>query len=309
MGKNETVQEILHTAHRTRTGWRAECPFCAELGHRDRKTSLTILGDGRWWCYRGESAHPESKKGKLAEAPDPYADAQRVIDFTKQSKAKVFDPPYYFTELAGDDSEVFEPAREYLKSRSVSDEVIEKFGIGACYDGKWFGRIIVPIRKRGHKEWMGWVGRLWTKSPSKDAEGLAALKYLYPPGMSRDRIFFNSYAIRRETDVPAMLVEGAFDCFPFPEDAFAVLGKMSDIQLQMMKSNLRRPLAVVLDGDAWKDAWSLVVRMRFDNDMQSGIVGAVRLPPRTDPDEVPRKDLLKACKACLTDNTWGGIPL
>lgn len=300
---NRQVEALLATAHKTRSGWRGPCPFCETDGHRDRKTSLSILGDGRWWCYRC------STKGRLKDAPDPSTAAARVITHVKDDSApKVFDPPPFFVELANDDSHTFKPARDYLKSRQVSPATMRRFGIGACYDGRWFGRVIVPIRARGHEEWYGWVGRLWTKEANKEAEGLAGLKYLYPPGMSRDRIFFNQYALTRKTPEPAMLVEGAFDCFPFSEDAFATLGKMGGRQIETLIDKCKRPLAIVLDGDAWREAWALVTKLRFST-MFDQTVGAVRLPPRVDPDEVPVKELREACRECLADETWGGLEL
>lgn len=288
------MEALIQRAHKTRTGWRTSCPFCERDGHRDRKTSLSILGDGRWWCYRC------STKGKLRDAPDPNADAQRVIQHTKDGP-KVFDPPEYFVELADDDSITFGPARRYLLGRGIDRLTMKRFGIGACYDGRWHGRVIVPIRVEGAGDaWFGWVGRLWTK-PNADAQGVSGLKYLYPPEMSRDRLLFNADVMHcsQLKNVPAMLVEGAFDCFPFPAHAFASLGKLGRMQVDMIVENCTRPLAVVLDGDAWREAHAFVLTLRFDSGFDH-TVGSVRLPPRTDPDEVDKEELLEACQECLS---------
>lgn len=288
---NRQVESLISTAHRTQSGWRAACPFCADAGHRDKKTSLQILGDGRWWCYRC------STKGKLREAPDPSALAQAVIRHMKDpTDPKAFEPPPYFVELGYDDSHALQPARDYLASRNVSLKTIKRLGIGACYDGRWYGRIIVPITPKvgDLRMWWGWVGRLW-RAPNKDAQGLAALKYLYPSGMEREKIIYNGSVLSTHTGVPAMLVEGVFDTFPFPKRAFAVLGKVGLEQKKQIARVVQRPIAIVLDGDAWQEGHALSLSFQTN-----GIsAGCVRLPPRKDPDEVSGPDLLDACRECL----------
>lgn len=304
------VEAALATARRTHSGWRAQCPFCYAKGHNDRKTSLQILGDGRWWCYRSDE-HPEAKKGKLPNPPDPSFVARAVIAHAKsQGKITTFQPPDYFVELADDDSESLRPAREYLLGRGHDRDVWKKLHIGACYAGKWSGRIIVPIAPRDFSVWYGWVGRLWC-TPKKSAQGLAALKYLYPPGMEKDRFLYNESVLLRITEVPAMLVEGAFDCFPFPDDACAALGEMSEWQkihvhkllttaafpatAAIPNAGQNRPIAIVLDGDAWQKGHALAMSFR----LRGLKAGCVRLPPRKDPDEIDQETLIDACHECI----------
>jgi DNA primase len=99
---------------------------------------------------------------------------------------------------------------------------------------------------------------------------------------------FNHATLLKETDTPAIIVEGVFDAIAFWPDAVAVLGKPTPAQVYALAS-ARRPIAVVLDGDAWEEGEMLALKLRFEGQR----AGSVHLPPRVDPDEVDR-DWLRA---------------
>ena len=61
----------------------------------------------------------------------------------------------------------------------------------------------------------------------------------------------------------------------------ACLGKPNEAHLALLQE-ARRPVVVVLDGDAWEEGEALSLRLRFEG-LRAGFV---RLPPKTDPDEV-----------------------
>jgi DNA primase len=82
------------------------------------------------------------------------------------------------------------------------------------------------------------------------------------------------------------VVEGVFDALALWPDAVAVLGKPSDQQVDAL-INAKRPVVIVLDGDAWLEGKWLAARLC----LRGKRAGHIRLPPGVDPDEVDRKEL------------------
>lgn len=278
------VAAALGTAQRGRHWWRLECPFCLDDGHRDKKKSLGVSAStGFYECFRCGS------RGRLETPPDPSA--VRVEGAQKVEELKELGPPPEYVSLAsreGRRAASLEPARTYLLKRGVGPELWEHFKLGAATDGFWAGRVIIPMLSPVDGEtWIGWISRLWCK-PSKRAEGFAAMKYLYPKDMQRGVIFWNHRALYAESDDPVMPMEGALDAIGYGDDAVACLGKLSHLQFEALLA-CPRPVCMVLDGDAWQEAWATAIRLRFEGKR----AGFVRLPPKIDPDEVD-KDWLRA---------------
>jgi DNA primase len=194
------------------------------------------------------------------------------------------EPPPEYLPLwngAGLRSAALQEARAYLQSRKLDQALWKPFQIGAAVDGFWCGRVIIPaLSTDDDAQWLGWIGRLW-RNPSKRAEGFAAMKYLYPKGMQRGVTFWNHRALHVESDAPVMVMEGALDAIGYGDDAVACLGKLSMLQLEALLA-CRRPVSIVLDGDAWRESWATAARLRFEGKR----AGFVKLPPKVDPDEV-----------------------
>lgn len=208
------------------------------------------------------------------------------------------EPPPGFCVLADEpaySSLAYQPAKGYLISRGLkSRKFWRELQIGVSDYERWNGRILIPMLDTEGEEWLGWIGRLWVRKPAPAATGFAEMKYLYPSGMVRGLSFWNHTALRIEEDAPALTVEGAFDAIPFWPDAAAFLGKASEEQIEALVC-AKRPICTVLDGDAWREAWVLTQRLRFEGQR----AGYVRLPPRVDPDEVPRSWLLEEARKSL----------
>lgn len=286
---NEKVERALRGVKFGRDWIRISCPFCEELGHRDRKQSMGVkTGTGVYACFRC------GQKGRLQEAPDPTAIATETAVKTITTMA----PPDGFAFLGTDDgwgSASLAAARAYVTSRGVDQKACFELQIGACHSGWWAGRILIPLLVSGYDGWLGWIGRLWVDSPRDDAEGVHAMKYLYPKGMSRGTYLYNHDALNVETDEPLIIVEGAFDAIPFWPNAAAVLGKPSNDQMLAMES-AKRPIAFVMDGDAWDVGQMSAAKLRF----AGARAGFVRLPARADPDEVDRDWLMSEVRDCIT---------
>lgn len=265
---------------------RANCPFCEIVVHKtDRKYCLSLNVDsGFWKCYRCES------KGRLGEDELPFDTS--TIQRRPKTEAPAVVMPEGFVPLWTDEGKatLLLPARQYLRSgrhAPITPEIIKAAQIGAVYKkfitdpetGKPrrnpdHERVVVPIHKPDGKL-VGYVGRLWWKKPPK-----GSLTYRYSKGFDRGGTMYNEKALYVETDEPCFAVEGVFDTFPFWPNAVAMLGKTSPQQKAMLLE-AKRPVFIVFDGDAHREATALAMMLR----MRGKRAAALKLPPGVDPDE------------------------
>jgi hypothetical protein len=278
MSRNELVLDAVSGRTPNREGWiRANCPICDVRGRgEDRSYSLALnVRSSIYVCWRCEV------KGKLYGELDEWLHAPAVLDEPEEPPA--IELPEGYTpvgELEG--SMVAASALQYLLSR-VPRELAIRLEMGACFSGYWAGRIIVPIKDQDRL--VGFLGRDWTDRQIP--------RYLYPRGMSRD-VMFNRSALELETDQPVALVEGVFDAFPHLPDVVACLGKPTPAHVDRLLA-AKRPVAVILDGDAWTEAQSLAMQLQHCG----GAAGWVRLPPCTDPAEIGRARLQELALECI----------
>ena len=271
------IAKAAADARDTGTGWaRGLCPVCEErTGKPDKKGSWSIsLTTGFWSCWKC------SAKGVLRDRnarPLPVEEAP-VVEMRLPSGCVAL------SEGPGATAEVTAPARAYLAGRGLTAETIRTAGILAV--PSW-GRIIMPIWAPGDlgPELRGWVARAYVPTDKT---------YLYPKGFSRADTVYNVAALAVRTTVPVMVVEGVFDALAWWPDAVAVLGKPSAWQVDALAA-ARRPVAVILDGDAWREGWALAMTLR----LRGQDAGCVKLPAGMDPDEV--EGLREAALDCLTN--------
>lgn len=296
---SERLERALRGARLNQAWIRIPCPFCEDAGHEDRKRSMGVnAASGGFNCFRCGTS------GKMLEPPNPEmgsADSEPT-----ETPVVLFDPPAEFVPLGYGDGATamcFQDARSYLKGRGVARRsLVERLEIGACDEGFWSGRILVPLLTSDHEGWLGWTSRLWVDKPSPKATGFHAMKYLYPKGMPRGMFLYNHDALNVETDEPLLVVEGVFDALPLWPNAVAVLGKPSHMQVDALLT-ARRPIAVVLDGDAWVEGQMLAARLRFDGKR----AGHVHLAPGQDPDEIDREQLTALARACIDADLFSSL--
>jgi hypothetical protein len=304
----DAVQSSFESsARREGRGYRVLCPFCVSSKTGRRDFSMSVTGAGLFHCHRCATG------GKLREAPDPGAlDAAEAEDAIRE-----FAPPEGFVPFGSGDgltAAELNDARGYVINRGMrSLRMVRATGVGAvpawfaCSDEcicrtnadpdrarfKWCrfgGRVIVPVLADDGLTWFGFVGRDYT--------GKASMPYLYPPGMARGAHLYNSIALHEDSIEPVMVVEGVFDAIALWPDAVAVLGKPSHAHVDMLLAS-RRPVAIVLDGDAYDEARALAMRLRFDGQR----AGVVQLPPKKDPDQMDLGWLKHEARECL-DRPW-----
>ena len=136
-------------------------------------------------------------------------------------------------------------AYNYLIKRGITDNIIDKYGIGFCDKGSFSGRIIIPSYD-SKNQLNYFIARSW--DPNSRA------KYKNPES-AKDEIIFFENMINWDEDI--YLCEGAFDAIFLP-NSIAMLGKhMSDLLLTTLYEKANGNIVLCLDSDAFQDAVKL----------------------------------------------------
>jgi hypothetical protein len=271
------VERAFRHARPSGTGWwRVDCPVCvARTGKADRKQAMAVNAkSGVFKCWKCQAT------GKMTKGFDP----DLALDRDGDAEIKAMDPPEGYYPLAGDESLSLAPARHYAAKRCPAD-LWGELGLGGCASGSYAGRVIVPVLAEDGMTWLGWVGRTWYKSDRA---------YTYPKGMNRGDVLYRGGIAWTKTDEPLLVVEGVFDAIHLYPHAVAVLGKASEYQMEVL-AECPRPVVMVMDGDAWLESYAMACRLR----LYGKHAGYVRLPPKLDPDEVPRDWLNEQIRRAL----------
>lgn len=170
----------------------------------------------------------------------------------------------------------YNSAITYLKSRGITDDIIDKFNIGYTTTGKFFNRIIIPSYDE-NDELNYFVARWFDKNWTK-------LKYLNPD-VEKQSIIFNENKIN--WDATIYLVEGATDHLVVP-NSIALLGKyVSEILLDKLYEKANANIIILLDNDALDDALKLYDQLNFGK-----LFGRIRVchpPEGYDPSKIHEK--------------------
>lgn len=233
-----------------------DCPVCAaEKGvEGDGKGNLEInYFRGVYKCWACAETH--GTQGVLGKLFDKFGTKKQkqIWDLLKPEKEGEKEKPKIYLRLPQGytkfkDSNIrFIPHREainYLYSRGITDEMIEKYDIGYTVSGDYAYRIIVPsYNEDGYLNYF--VSRAWV--PKK-------MKYKNP-SVPKEEIIFNESRVDWTKDI--YLCEGVFDAFFLP-NPIPMLGKFLSTNLfQKLYDNAEGNLHICLDGDAWTDGLKL----------------------------------------------------
>jgi DNA primase len=259
MDENEALVELLeevlgdHGLHYPNRGQISfNCPVCDDDRNKHNLEVNYIDNVYKCWaCGDSENTH-----GALGKIFDKYGNKKQkklynvlkpetVVKREKSKKALKL--PESFT-LFKDSSPVYPVRRQalnYLKSRGITDEMIEKFGIGFCDKGDHAGRIVIPsYSTNGVLNY--YIARSWNP--------MSRAKYKNPEA-EKDKIIFWENLIDWNKDI--YLVEGAFDGL-FLDNPIPMLGKhMSELLFDTIYQKAKGNVIICLDGDAWKNAVKL----------------------------------------------------
>jgi DNA primase len=259
MDENDALVELLedvlgdHGLHYPNRGQISfNCPVCDDDRNKHNLEVNYIDNVYKCWaCGDSEGTH-----GSLGKIFDKYGNKKQKKLYNvlkpetvvkREKKKKELKLPESFT-LFKDSSPVYPVRRQamnYLKSRGITDEMIEKFGIGFCDKGDHAGRIVIPsYNKKGELNY--YIARSWNP--------MSRAKYKNPEA-EKDKIIFWENLIDWKKDI--YLVEGAFDGL-FLDNPIPMLGKhMSELLFETIYKNAKANVIICLDGDAWENAVKL----------------------------------------------------
>lgn len=161
----------------------------------------------------------------------------------------------------------YKQALSYIKKRNITEEIIDKYNVGFCYDGEYANRIIIPsYDENGDLNYF--IARSYLTN--------ARLKYRNPEA-EKEKIIFNERLI--DWNRPIYIVEGAFDSI-FLDNSIPMLGKKISEKLYMKLYEIAKKIIIILDGDAWDDAEKLYHKLNCGKLM--GKIWVVKLPKDKD---------------------------
>lgn len=282
-------------------GWlRASCPACIAASGHDKKKSLGFNTATSGYNCNKCGMHgrlPPAYRAKLndlidlQDAPLFGTQVETIGVDPAPGFVPLFEEPYLsLPSLADLRRYVTAPKTERINGapcRNIPEQRAREMHMGT---GSYSctGRIVTPILDwRGlTNRWLGWHGR--------DATGTNQIPHLYSPGLNRHITLWNGAALAADTDEPLFVCEGILDAQAVWPHGVACLGKPIPSHLSLLLTT-QRPIVVCLDGDAWEEGWAFSVRLA----MYHKRAAHIRLPPKTDPDEVPRDFLFEEARKAL----------
>jgi len=267
----------LHNDYRGQISF--DCPVCSYdikgLEHGDGKGNLEINYKHNvykcWVCAESHDTH-----GSLFRLIKKYGTAKQLkkyqllrpedVDAPKKNYKQVRLPKEFISFKSASSglklTPHFKQAWNYIKSRNITDEMIEKFNIGFCYEGQYENRIIIPsYDKDGNLNYF--IARSY----------LSRTKMKYKnPEIDKETLIWNEHIIKWEE--PIYIVEGAFDSI-FVDNSIPMLGKYMTQNLFNKLYNSANRIIILLDPDAWTDAERLYHKLNCGKLM--GRVGIVKL--------------------------------
>jgi len=282
MDENEALVELLeevlgdHGLHYPNRGQISfNCPVCDDDRNKHNLEVNYIDNVYKCWsCGDSEGTH-----GPLGRIFDKYGNKKHKKLYNvlkpetvvkRERPKKTLKLPDDFT-LFKDSSPVYPVRRQamnYLKSRGITDEMIERYGIGFCDKGDHSGRIVVPsYNKNGELNY--YIARSWNP--------MSKAKYKNPEA-EKDKIIFWENLIDWNKDI--FLVEGAFDGL-FLENSIPMLGKhMSELLFETLYMNAKGNITICLDSDAWENAVKLYHELNGGE--MWGRIKLIKLPDDSD---------------------------
>lgn len=236
--------------NRSQVSW--NCPICDDDNNKGNfEVNIEKAVFHCWSCGDSEGTH-----GSLNKLFDKYGNKKQKKLYQvlkpetivkKETRKKQLKLPEGYTKFK--DSSLVYPVRRqamnYLKSRGITEDVIEKYQIGFCDKGDHTGRIIIPSYNLKN-ELNYFISRTWDLR--------SKVKYKNPQE-EKDKIIFWENLIDWNNDV--FLVEGAFDGL-FLKNSIPMLGKhMSELLFETIYTKVKGNVIICLDSDAWQNSIKL----------------------------------------------------
>jgi DNA primase len=280
----EILEDILgdYNMHNDYKGQMSfDCPVCSYdikgLDHGDGKGNLEVNYKYNvfkcWVCAESHETHgsifklvkkfgnPKQLKNYLLLKPDEGEDfSKRVYKTVKLPQDFI---PFKEASEGLKMTPYYKQAYNYIKSRNITDLMVQMYNIGFCYRGIYENRIIIPSydceRRINYFIARSYLNRTKMKYKNPEAQ--------------KELIIFNEYLV--DWNETIYIVEGAFDSIFIP-NAIPLLGKfMSDHLFHTLYEKVKGKIIIVLDPDAWNDAERLYHKLNCGKLM--GRVFAIKL--------------------------------
>lgn len=239
-----------------------DCPVCSYeikgLEQGDGKGNLEINYKSKvykcWSCAESHETH-----GSVYQLIKKYGSKKQIkkfellmpeeSGFDRKQYKKIYLPKEFipFSSVSSGLKMTihYKQAINYLKSRNINDQMIERYNIGFCYSGLYENRIIIPSYDINNNLNYFIARSYLTKTK---------IKYKNPEAQ-KEKIIFNEHLIDWNKNI--YIVEGVFDSI-FIENSIPMLGKfMSELLFDKIYENAKENVIIILDPDAKDDAEKL----------------------------------------------------
>lgn len=272
----------LHNDYRGQISF--DCPVCSYdikgLENGDGKGNLEINYKHNvykcWVCAESHETH-----GSLFKLIKKYGTSRQLKKFQLLIPEDIETPKRVYKQLRLPKEFIpfkdvglgfkltpqYKQAFNYIKSRNITDEQIEKYNIGFCYQGQYENRIIIPSYDID-KNLNYFIARSYLSKTK--------MKYKNPE-VDKESLIWNEHLIN--WDEPIYIVEGVFDSI-FLNNSIPMLGKYMTQNLFNRLYNLAKKVIIVLDSDAWADSEKLFHKLNCGKLM--GKVWVVKLEGNKD---------------------------
>ena len=225
-----------------------------------------------------------------------------TVDATADAKQQTASVAKDATTSAADAAPPLKPLRfflnldravPYLRERGLTDETIERFGLGLCRRGALAGYVAIPVYGHPHPQGanpLAYLGR-W---PGEDYDEEAGRpRYKWPDGFPKNQVVYGlGQALADDDGQPLIVVEGPFKVYHlsqtgFPNTVATCGSSLSDEQAQILIGT-DRPIVLMFDGN---EAGHSGMRAAAGKLIKEAFVRVVRLPEGTEPDDLDQQQL------------------
>lgn len=237
----------------------AMCPYCGRRG----KFSVNVEKN-LFHCFRA-SCDAHGHAARLIAYVEGIPTSSAFERFGKKletsepgySKTKAFESPEFDVPLPDEFIPCFEAGRDpeyrvirYIRDR-IDNDTARRFGLGFCREGKYFNRVILPVRCPN--------GNAWTARDATDdwKTNDRRPKYVNAEGDWAASLLFG-WEQYTETGGDLAIVEGAFDVMRFAMHgipAIALLGKELGSGQRALLHRLARDTTITLLIDPEEKRW------------------------------------------------------
>jgi DNA primase len=261
----DILEDILgeHRLHNDYKGQISfDCPVCSHdikgLDDGDGKGNLEInYKRGVYKCWVCAETH--DTYGSLYKLLKKYGNAKQLKKYLllkpeddgeqpKRTFIQVRLPkefvPFKDASLGLKMTPHYKQAFNYLQKRNITDLMIQMYNIGFCYTGHYEQRIIIPSYDSENR-----LNYFIARSYLNNTK----MKYKNPE-VDKESLIWNEHLIN--WDEPVYIVEGAFDSIFLP-NSIPMLGKFMTQNLFDKLYDNAKKVVIVLDPDAWEDAFRL----------------------------------------------------